>query len=203
MLVSCLSAWVITKTMQWPESTQNHPQAPKTTWNHLQPPTTTFRILFYHLSGILVAIFLTNVNTHGKCCFRDFLFATLFSRLFIYIVLSLRQRILAHRWLRRRHNPSDIDAVLQAVETELSGSDRIVGYLGIWQRLLQGHNLVIGKETVCHVLRIVDPAGVDRRLRNRPRRRNYRGEGPNYIWHVDGYNKLKPFGFCIHGCIDG
>ena len=67
----------------------------------------------------------------------------------------------------------------------------------------KGHNLVIGKETVCHVLRIVDPAGVDRRLRNRPRRRNYRGEGPNYIWHVDGYNKLKPFGFCIHGCIDG
>ena len=53
------------------------------------------------------------------------------------------------------------------------------------------------------MLRIVDPAGVDRRLRNRPRRRNYRGEGPNYIWHVDGYNKLKPFGFCIHGCIAG
>ena len=73
-----------------------------------------------------MTIFFTNVNTHGKCCFRDFLFATLFSRLFIYIVLSLRQRILAHRGLRRRHNPSDIDAVLQAVETELSGSDRIV-----------------------------------------------------------------------------
>ena len=150
-----------------------------------------------------MTIFFTNVNTHGKCCFRDFLFATLFSRLFIYIVLSLRQRILAHRGLRRRHYPSDIDAVLQAVETELSGSDRIVGYHGMWQRLLQGHTLVIGKETVCHVLRIVDPTGVDRRLRNRPRRRNYRGEGPNYIWHVDGYNKLKPFGFCIHGCIDG
>ena len=79
-----------------------------------------------------MTIFLTNVNTHGKCCFRDFLFATFFSRLFIYIVLSLRQRILAHRGLRRRHNPSDIDAVLQAVETELSGSDRIVGYLGMW-----------------------------------------------------------------------
>ena len=74
-----------------------------------------------------MTIFFTNVNTHGKCCFRDFSFAT-----FIYIVLSLRQRILAHRGLRRRHNPSDIDAVLQAVETELSGSDRIVGYLGMW-----------------------------------------------------------------------
>ena len=69
-----------------------------------------------------MTIFLTNVNTHGKCCFRDFLFATLFLRLFIYIVLSLRQRILTHRGLRRRHYPSDIDAVLQAVGTVVTES---------------------------------------------------------------------------------
>jgi len=28
-------------------------------------------------------------------------------------------------------------------------------------------------------------------------------KGPNFIWHLDGYDKLKRFGFCIHGCIDG
>ena len=28
-------------------------------------------------------------------------------------------------------------------------------------------------------------------------------DGPNYIWHVDGYDKLKPYGFPIHGAIDG
>ena len=22
------------------------------------------------------------------------------------------------------------------------------------------------------------------------------------MWHTDGYDKLKPFGFCIHSCID-
>lgn len=27
--------------------------------------------------------------------------------------------------------------------------------------------------------------------------------GPNFLWHIDGYDKLKPFGFAIHGCIDG
>jgi len=27
--------------------------------------------------------------------------------------------------------------------------------------------------------------------------------GPNYLWHVDGYDKLKPFGMAISGCIDG
>jgi hypothetical protein len=28
-------------------------------------------------------------------------------------------------------------------------------------------------------------------------------QGPNYVYHVDGYDKLKPFGFAISGCIDG
>ena len=28
-------------------------------------------------------------------------------------------------------------------------------------------------------------------------------QGPNYVWHCDGYDKLKPYGFPIHGCIDG
>ena len=23
------------------------------------------------------------------------------------------------------------------------------------------------------------------------------------LWHLDGYDKLKPYGFAIHGCIDG
>ena len=28
-------------------------------------------------------------------------------------------------------------------------------------------------------------------------------QGPNFLWHCDGYDKLKPYGLCIHGCIDG
>ena len=34
-------------------------------------------------------------------------------------------------------------------------------------------------------------------------RRYYHSNGPNDTWHVDGYDKLKPYGFPIHGCIDG
>ena len=34
-------------------------------------------------------------------------------------------------------------------------------------------------------------------------RRRYFSAGPNFIWHCDGYDKLKPYGFAIHGCIDG
>ena len=28
-------------------------------------------------------------------------------------------------------------------------------------------------------------------------------QGPNYTWHIDGNNKLRQFGFCIHSGIDG
>ena len=51
--------------------------------------------------------------------------------------------------------------------------------------------------------RIIDPNGVDRRLRHRLQRRQYKGRRPNFLWHIDGYDKLKPFGFSFHGCIDG
>eukprot|EP00794_Sanderia_malayensis_P008340 gene8340-9238_t len=28
-------------------------------------------------------------------------------------------------------------------------------------------------------------------------------KGPNATWHIDGYDKHKPYRFPIHGCIDG
>lgn len=39
--------------------------------------------------------------------------------------------------------------------------------------------------------------------KGRLKRRVYEVKGPNHIWHCDGNDKLKPFGFGIHGCIDG
>ena len=35
------------------------------------------------------------------------------------------------------------------------------------------------------------------------RQRKYVYEGSNSCWHADGYDKLKPYGFPLHGCIDG
>ena len=93
--------------------------------------------------------------------------------------------------------------VLTAIEQELRGIGSDVGYRSVWQRLVTDHGLVVCKETVRHALRIIDHDGVDRRLRHRLQRRQYKGRGPNFIWHIDGYDKLKPFGFSIHGCIDG
>ena len=52
-------------------------------------------------------------------------------------------------------------------------------------------------------LKSIDPDGVARRSKYRLKRRKYSNCGPNYIWHIDGNDKLKLFGFCIHAGIDG
>ena len=59
------------------------------------------------------------------------------------------------------------------------------------------------QETVRLTLKALDPEGVICRSRNRLKRRIYIFKGPNYMWHIDGYDKLKPFGFAIHRCMDG
>ena len=71
------------------------------------------------------------------------------------------------------------------------------------QRLLHEHGILTDRETVRGLLKILDPEGVEARSRHRLRRREYKTAGPNHLWHLDGYDKLKPFGFCIHGATDG
>ncbi|XP_031334065.1 uncharacterized protein LOC116164078 [Photinus pyralis] len=65
------------------------------------------------------------------------------------------------------------------------------------------HGLVVRRSTVRLLLKELDPEGVSLRSRRRLKRRQYFNKGPNYLWHIDGYDKLKPYGIAINGCIDG
>lgn len=71
------------------------------------------------------------------------------------------------------------------------------------QRLQIGYHLQVDRETVRLILKVLDPDGVETRSRRRLQRQKYRFKGPDFIWYIDGCDKLKPFGFCIHGAIDG
>lgn len=118
--------------------------------------------------------------------------------------LSLRQlkRILQARGCRRR-DEVNFDEVVRIMECELRGSSSLLGYRAMHQRLTNDHGLVVTRSMVRQILKVLDPEGVQARSRHRLRRRMYYAKGPNYLWHIDGYDKLKPFGFCIHGGIDG
>ena len=71
------------------------------------------------------------------------------------------------------------------------------------QRLRTDYSLVVDRETVRTILKTLDPDGVERRSKRKLKRRKYHSKGPNYIWHIDRYDKLKPSSFCIHDAIDG
>ena len=61
--------------------------------------------------------------------------------------------------------------------------------------------------TNCELVRLalkgLDPEGVKNRSLKKFTLGKYTSVGPNYMWLNDGYDKVKPFGFAIHGAIDG
>jgi hypothetical protein len=61
----------------------------------------------------------------------------------------------------------------------------------------------VRKEDTRLLLASIDPVASLERISKKLRRRLCYAKGPNYIWHVDSYDKLKPYGICINGCIDG
>ncbi|XP_069114180.1 uncharacterized protein [Argopecten irradians] len=68
---------------------------------------------------------------------------------------------------------------------------------------LRREGMHVRRDTVMKIMRETDKEGVDARRRRRIKRKVYMSMGPNHVWHMDGYDKLKPYGFPIHGCIDG
>ncbi len=120
------------------------------------------------------------------------------------IKLSFRtlERTLCRKQLWRRRNKTDEAEVARFIHQQLQTSGRQHGYRWMHQKCwLSG--IITDRETVRQLMRLLDGQGVDLRARGRLRRRMYNSRGPNYVWHIDGYDKLKPYGICINGCIDG
>ena len=120
------------------------------------------------------------------------------------IVVSLRtlKRITKTCGLFRRKHYSDIADVATFILSQCEDAGSGHGYR--WMHLKCIHNgLNVPQRTVRLLMGILDPKGAEKRKLGRLKRRTYHSAGPNALWHVDGNDKLKPYGICIHGCIDG
>jgi len=120
----------------------------------------------------------------------------------ITISLSTVKRRLQTLGLSRRPANIPNDELKQLMEREIGGSGCFVGYRRLWARLRR-KGYFVKRSRIVTLLKEIDPEGVDGRKRKRLRRRTYHAKGPNFVWHIDGYDKLKPYGFCVHGGIDG
>ncbi|XP_046569551.1 uncharacterized protein LOC124277874 [Haliotis rubra] len=121
-----------------------------------------------------------------------------------HIIISLRtlMRVMKRRNLFRRKHFSDIVDLALFLVDELENSGKRLGYKLMHLKCRQ-EGLVVTQDTVRMLLHILDPVGVAVRRRHRLQRREYLNCGPNFLWHIDSYDKLKPYGICINGAIDG
>ena len=98
---------------------------------------------------------------------------------------------------------SPLQEVADIIRKEIELSGQCVGYRSMWRRLIYDYKLNVKRNDVMRLMKEIDVEGVSLRKAHRLNRRMYSAKSPNFVWHVDGYDKLKPFGLCIHGAIDG
>ena len=104
--------------------------------------------------------------------------------------------------LTRRNREMDEATLRQDISRELEGAGNLLGYRAMWRELHFKYGTNVPRSAVEILLREMDPEGTRLRQAHRLKRR-YTNPGPNYCWHADGYDKLKPYELPIHGCIDG
>ena len=116
-------------------------------------------------------------------------------------IATLKRRLKQYG-LQRKNADYDIDLVREEIRTILDGPGCIAGYRHVWHTLkLQG--ISVPRSVVRNLIKQLDPEGVQERKAHKLQRRTYRNRGPNDVWHCDGYDKLKPFGFPVHASTDG
>ena len=69
--------------------------------------------------------------------------------------------------------------------------------------LKQTYGVYVPRESITQILKEIDPNGTEERKWKKLKRPKYFSTGPNATCHMDGFEKLKPYGFRIHGCVDG
>ena len=102
-----------------------------------------------------------------------------------------------------KHWNIDSNLIEEMVSNELDTSRRNVGYRQMSEIVNLRYGTRISKESVRKALKEVDPDGVEERRGRVLKRKIYETNGPNDVYHIDGNDKLKQWGFYIHSGVDG
>lgn len=148
---------------------------------------------------------MARIDLIKKYFFKGWTYATIQKALDVKhnITLCLRQikNILRQHGLSRRSS-YNVDEVISFIKRQLELSGQQHGYR-FMHVLCKQNGFKISRDDVYEIMKVLDPGGLHLRKRRRLIRRRYYGIGPNQIWHVDSYDKLKPYGIAVNGCIDG
>ena len=120
------------------------------------------------------------------------------------IDISLRQlhRLLHQQNFHRIYHKDTVNVVLEPIKAGIDGSSTNLGYASIDQKL-RHNGIKTDRETVRLSLKTTDPDGAKRIKGHKVKRRVYVSQEANIMWHIDSYDKVKPFIFPIYGANDG
>jgi hypothetical protein len=118
------------------------------------------------------------------------------------LTFRILKRICNSEGLNRKRNITQ-NELYEAIENELCTSASLIGYRQMTEIVSYKYNVNIAKEDVRLALRILDPQGVSNRRKKCISHRFYHTNGPGHVYHIDGNDKLKKWGICIHGAVDG
>ena len=96
-----------------------------------------------------------------------------------------------------------VEEVNNALQRELDASGANLGYRRIWASLKRHKKDSCKEGKRSKTILELNAEEVQQRKKRKLVRRKYLNPVPNYIWHIDGQDKLKLFGFSVHGCLYG
>ena len=97
----------------------------------------------------------------------------------------------------------DNNLLKECILNEIQTSRSCVGYRQMSEIISLKYGINVSREKVRLALKALDPEGVAERGRTVIKRRIYETKGPHEVYHIDGNDKLKMWGFYIHGAVDG
>ena len=95
------------------------------------------------------------------------------------------------------------ESIHQIINRELSGPSEEHGYRFMCYKLKTTYGVQVKRSIVMKILQEEDTGGTLLRKSRYIKPKVYTCDGPYNTWHVDVNEKLKPYGFPMHGCIDG
>ncbi|KAI3647692.1 hypothetical protein MP228_007913 [Amoeboaphelidium protococcarum] len=121
------------------------------------------------------------------------------------IQMSLRtlQSILSQHQIGTRHCALSPVEVLDLVHVVNQDEGERLGIRSTTQVLRELSGQQVSRDMVMVCQRFDNPEAVQMRKRRKLKRREYQNDGPNQVWHIDGFDKLSQFGFGISACVDG
>ena len=121
--------------------------------------------------------------------------------------LARRMKFFGIKYIDKTIN---IDTIKTAVQNELEGPGKLLGYRAMNQKLRTEYKICVPRNLVADVLCDLDPEGVELRNVKRKKKKEkkpFKSDGPGWTYSLDGHDKLMgyqnhTFPLAIYGSLD-